>query len=126
MRIYIILTIAFSLFTFGGTKAPENDPSALWQQSETLSIQLGVRDKNALSESYTAVFSAENKEFGIVYEAKIKVAKDDWGFVLFPQDFPPGVKDGNYIWKCTVNGKKISSGTFKFADSQRTLTMPKK
>jgi len=75
MKIYIILTIAFSLFAFGGTKAPETDPSALWQQSETLSIQLGVRDKNALSESYTAVFSAENKEFGIVYEAKIKVAK---------------------------------------------------
>jgi hypothetical protein len=126
MKLFIILSIAFSLFAFGGTKPPENDPTAFWQQSETLNIQLGVRDKNALAESYNAVFSAENKALGIVYEAKIRVAKDDWGFVYFPQDFPPGVKDGEYVWNCTVNGKIVSSGSFKYSDDQRTLTIPKK
>lgn len=126
MRLFVLLTLVFSVFAFGGSKAPEEGPSAYWQQSESLNIQLGVRDKNALAGSYVAVFTVQNKEMEIVLEAKITVAKDDWGFVYFPNDFPPGAKDGDYLWKCTVSGKTVSSGSFKYAENQRTLTIPLK
>ncbi|MBU4487061.1 MAG: hypothetical protein KKD38_09055 [Candidatus Delongbacteria bacterium] len=126
MRLLIILTLVFSMFAFGGSKAPEEDPISSWQQSESLNIQLAVRDKNSVMEIFEAVFIVENIENGLKFEKTIKVPDDDWGFVYFPDDFPPGAKDGEYEWKCVVNGNVVSSGNFKFSENHRNLFIPKK
>lgn len=126
MKKILILTLILSALIFSQTKVKQENLSPSWQQSEALNIQLGVRDKNSSLETYEAVFTAENKAEKIILESRIKVEKDGWGFVYFPNDFPGGAKDGDYQWKCTVGGKKVSSGRFKYAENQRTLTIPKK
>jgi hypothetical protein len=126
MKIFILLTMVFSAFAYGGSGAPKEDPVPFWQQSESVNIQLGTRDKNGALQSYEAAFSVQLQGSDVILEAKTTVSGDAWAFVYFPESFPPGAKDGEYSWKCTVNGKVTASGSFIFGEDQRTLTIPKK
>ena len=61
-----------------------------------------------------------------IFEAKLKVNSDEWGFVSFPEDFSTSASDGEYEWECTVGDRAVSSGSFTFRLDQRELTLPKK
>ncbi len=126
MKNILVILFVFSIALAAGSKDSTQGPLPSWQQSETLNIQLGVRDRNASMEFYEAVFIVQTKEDEKIFEAKLKVNTDEWGFVSFPEDFSVSAPDGEYEWKCTVEGKKVSSGTFTFRQDQRELTLPEK
>ncbi|HXK49087.1 MAG TPA: hypothetical protein PKW56_01335 [Clostridiales bacterium] len=121
--IYLMI-LTFSLTA--GSKDNTDGPVPSWQQSESLNIQLGVRDRNSSMEYYDAVFRVTDENGRNEYEATVKVASDDWGFVHFPADFSVSALDGTYEWKCFVGDIQVSSGTFTLSADQRTITLPKK
>lgn len=121
--IYLMI-LTFSLTA--GSKDNTDGPVPSWQQSESLNIQLGVRDRNASMEYYDAVFKVTDKDGRNEYEATLKVISDEWGFVHFPADFSVSALDGTYEWKCFVGDIQVSSGTFTLSADQRTITLPKK
>lgn len=127
MNALIILTgLIFCSFCNAGSRPSGETPVPFWQQSETLNIQLAVRDRNGALEYYDAVFSVERKDEDIVYKKDLRVKADDWGFVFFPEDFDIRASDGEYVWNCTVDGKIVSYGDFVYKNDQREILMPKK
>jgi hypothetical protein len=95
---------------------------AQWQQVVSAHIELGVRSKFG-EEPYTALFTVKRQERSkkateVVYTASINVEADEFGKVVFPDDFrdkggqqasPP---EGTYTWTCTVEGEVVLSGKF--------------
>jgi hypothetical protein len=126
MKNMILILLLASIGLAAGSIDNTEGPLPSWQQSESLNIQLGVRDKNASLEIYEAVFIVHSVAGDNIFEAKIKVKSDDWGFVNFPEDFSVVVTAGDYHWKCMVGEKQVSSGRFTFGQDQRALTLPKK
>lgn len=87
--------------------------SQTWQQSTSIEIQLGVRDKWGDKE-YVAEFIVIGPA-GKVSSAKIKVETDMFGYVMFPTDFnASSAAQGNYKWRAIVDGKSVSGGSFTF------------
>lgn len=127
MKHYFFIALIFiSFISSAASNSPAEDPVPSWQQSESLDIQLGVRDKNGAAEYYEAMFIVSRKNGNEKYEKNIKVQKDDWGFINFPSDFKSSAEDGEYEWKCLVDGKVVSYGEFIYSEFQRILTLPKK
>lgn len=126
MKTIFVIIIIFALNLLAGSKDNANGPEPSWQQSESLNILLGVRDKNASMEYYDAIFKVIDEQEKNVYEATIRVEADGWGFLNFPEDFSVYALDGNYTWKCFVKDMLVSAGSFTLGDDQRTLTLPKK
>lgn len=126
MKYFIFITLILFSVISAASNSPVEDPVPSWQQSEALDIQLGVRDKNGAAEYYDALFVVSKKNGTEKYEKIIKVKKDDWGFVNFPSDFKDNADDGEYEWKCFVDGKVVSFGEFIYSEFQRILTLPKK
>ncbi len=127
MNTLIVLTgLIFCAFCSGGTRPGNDIPTPFWQQSETLNIQLGVRDRNGSLEYYDAVFLVQRKDDDTEYKKKLRVKTDEWGFAYFPDDFDVRVSDGEYIWNCTVDGRIVSYGDFIYSKDQRKITIPKK
>jgi len=126
MKNILVVLILFSIVLTAGSKDNTNGPVPSWQQSESLNIQLGVRDMNASMEYYEAVFTVQSVNDDKIFEAKLKVNSDEWGFVSFPEDFSTSASDGEYEWECTVGDRAVSSGSFTFRLDQRELTLPKK
>ncbi|MDA3839298.1 MAG: hypothetical protein PF574_10000 [Candidatus Delongbacteria bacterium] len=99
-----------------------------WQQSETINIQLGVRDKNSNLEEYKATFKVTETTTEKVVETTITVTADQWGFVNFPEDFGVDALKGDYDWACTVADKIVTYGKFEFkktGNMARVLTYKK-
>ena len=99
-----------------------------WQQSETINIQLGVRDKNSNLAEYKATFKVTETTTEKVVETTIIVKADQWGFVNFPEDFGVDALKGDYDWTCTVADKIVSYGKFDFkktGNMARVLTYKK-
>ncbi|MBN2857817.1 MAG: hypothetical protein JXN63_05400 [Candidatus Delongbacteria bacterium] len=126
MKYLTILALILFSFISAASNSPAEDPVPSWQQSESPGIQLGVRDKNGSAEEYEALFVVSKKSGTEKFEKNIKVKKDDWGFVYFPSDFKAASDDGEYEWKCFVDGKVVSYGEFIYSEYQRILTLPKK
>jgi len=116
----IILIFLISLLAF----AQESS----WQQSETINIQLGVRDKNSAFPEYKATFKVTETTTNKSVETTITVQADQWGFVNFPEDFGVDALKGNYDWTCSVAGKIVTYGKFDFkktGNMARVLTYKK-
>ena len=99
-----------------------------WQQSETINIQLGVRDKNSNLAEYKATFKVTETTTEKVVETTITVTADQWGFVNFPEDFGVDALKGDYDWTCTVGENIVSYGKFDFkktGNMARVLTFKK-
>ncbi|MFO7810064.1 MAG: hypothetical protein R6V47_01660 [Candidatus Delongbacteria bacterium] len=127
MKYTIVLALLLiTVASFSASDSTDNDPVPSWQQSESVNIQLGVRDKNGALEFYDAVFVVTAKKGGKKFEKNIQVKKDKWGFVLFPEDFKAVVKDGDYDWECRVDGNVTAYGRFTYDSLQRILTIPEK
>ena len=105
-----IALILFSVISVAASNSPAEDPVPSWQQSEALNIQLGVRDKNGVAEYYEEVFTVSKKNGTEKFEKNIRVEKYEWGFVYFPLDFKGSAEEGDYEWKCLVDGKVVSYG----------------
>ena len=99
-----------------------------WQQSETINIQLGVRDKNSNIAEYKAIFKVTEITTDKIIETTITVKADQWGFANFPEDFGVDALKGDYDWTCTVAGKIVTYGKFNFkktGNMARVLTYKK-
>ena len=104
------------------TKLADNQ----WQSSMGGSKQmLSVRHKMlGADREYKAEFIVYNKDTEEAYFSDILVNTDNWGRVLFPDDFKKsdgstiysirvGEKfGGNFIWNCLVEGDIVVGGTF--------------
>lgn len=88
-----------------------------WQKSEAINVKLGVRHKSGYLKEYKALFVAKDK-LGKEYKAEISVLDDNFGYVIFPDDFDFGLSgrkpSGNYSWKCFVNDKVVADGKFNW------------
>lgn len=126
MKYLTLFALILFSFVYAASNSPDEDPVPSYQQSESINIQLGVRDKNGAAEEYEALFAVSKKNGTEKFEKNIKVKKDDWGFVDFPSDFKSSAEDGEYEWKCFVDGKVVSYGEFTYSEFQRILTLPKK
>ena len=116
----IILIILISTLAFAQKSS--------WQQSETISIQLGVRDMNSNLTEYKAIFKVTEINLDKAVETTITVKADQWGFVNFPEDFGVDALKGDYDWVCTVDGKIVTYGKFVFkktGNMARVLTYKK-
>lgn len=99
-----------------------------WQQSETINIQLGVRDMNSNLAEYKATFKVTETNTDKAVETTITVTADQWGFVNFPEDFGVDALKGDYDWTCTVAGEIVTYGKFDFkktGNMARILTYKK-
>ena len=85
-----------------------------WQQSTANSAQvrLGIRDKNGEKPSYVADFIVVDAT-GRSIATRLKVTGDEFGYVLYPQDFTGvDLKAGKYRWAAKVGGREVVGGTF--------------
>ncbi len=83
-----------------------------WQGSVSPCVRLGVRDKFGELGSYTAVFAVTAPD-GRVYNATKNVKGNDFGYVLFPEDFGASwSRPGAYSYSCKVNGSVSYQGKF--------------
>jgi hypothetical protein len=118
ISIIFILTIITIIFA----------QESAWQQSETINIQLGVRDKNSNLAEYKATFKVTETNTDKSAETTISVTADQWGFVNFPEDFGVDALKGDYDWTCTVADKIVTYGKFEFkktGNMARVLTYKK-
>jgi len=71
------------------TSAKLANSASTWQQSEGVEAQLGVKDKFGKSGTYIATFLVKNIN-GQEWKKSIKISGNQWGYVLFPDDFSKG------------------------------------
>lgn len=84
-----------------------------WQQSTSLEVSLGVRDKFGQGGNYTVVFAV--KEPTGATSSKVAKAKgDEFVSVRFPTDFNTYLKRGRYTWTASVSGRQIATGRFAY------------
>ena len=107
----ILFTVAgFYNFARGKTEV-------VWQQSEGVAVQLGVRDKYGALDKYKALFVVTAKN-GKEYKAEKTAQSDKWGYVYFPDDFKVYGEPGDYAWKCFVDGKVVTNGRFRLTTAK--------
>ena len=90
-----------------------NPSEATWQYSQSPTVQLGVRDKMGDLGSYTAVFVVTDPE-GTEHRLKKDITGDDFGYVIFPDDFSVNAGEGEYVWKATVEDFVVNEGKFEY------------
>lgn len=117
-RIWIGLWLSMLIFAAviipRETSGGNSSSSAVWQYSAAPVVKLGVRNKEGRrTERFTAVCvvsAPDDKQ----YRAQTEVVGDNWGYVVFPDDFPTWAKPGPYTWQCLVDGKQVADGGFEF------------
>lgn len=84
--------------------------NSVWQQSESHSIQLGIRNKYGDIRKYQVNFIVEgnNKKYNVIRE----VEGDQWSFVNFPGDFKVEGIPNKYKWYGYIGKKLIAQGAF--------------
>ncbi len=98
--------------------------AAIWLQSESVSVKLGVWDKYGELKSYSALFVVTDPD-GKQYKARAKGDESGWTYVSFPDEFKD--ERGQVIgatksypstvifsWKCIVGDKTIARGKFEY------------
>jgi len=87
---------------------------ASWQYSATPVVKLGIRNKEGRGlDKFTAVCvvsAPDNKQ----YKAQANLVGDNWGYIIFPDDFTTWAKPGPYSWKCLVDSREVANGGFEF------------
>jgi hypothetical protein len=107
-----------------GAWTPQRQQRVQWQRSESPSIKLGIRDKNADLGRYDATFVVTARRDGKRYEKSVAVEGDHFGTVDFPDDFAAFdyMQHGTqFDWTCSVNGKVVRNGRFMLATSLELL-----
>src|ERR1051326_5471592 len=93
--------------------SPEAVSRATWQQSESISVELGVRDKNNELGSFMSLFTVTDPD-GSEHSARARVRNGDFSYVTFPSDFDTYEKEGRYSWKCMVASNAVAEGAFEY------------
>ncbi len=96
----------------GAMSGPSSN--AIWQYSVEPVVKLGIRNKEGRSSDRFTVVCVVNAPDDKQYGAQKNVVGDNWGDMLFPDDFRTSAKPGPYTWKCLVNGKEVADGGFEF------------
>ena len=76
--------------------------------------------------SYQAKFIVHNADHNETYYSEITVVNDEFGKVIFPDDFKylNGSElfyyrnGGNFIWNCIVDGDVVIDGSFSFSSTE--------
>ncbi|HKO06446.1 MAG TPA: hypothetical protein VJ487_01935 [Alphaproteobacteria bacterium] len=109
--LFSMLVAALGILVVAGSEAA---PAVSWQESVSPSYRIGIRDKFGDLGQYDASFIVSDGKHD--WTKTIHVRNDDWGFVLFPDDFEDGTfanfNNVKYRWRATVNGKAVISGRF--------------
>jgi len=88
-----------------------------WQESVAPLYRIGIRDKFGDLGRYDATFAVTDGRH--TWRKTIRVKNDDWGFVLFPDDFEDGTfanfNNVPYKWQATVKGRVVTKGRFTLA-----------
>ena len=127
----LAITLFMILFTLQLKAIETKLPDHQWQSSLGGSKQmLSVRHKMlGTNRNYKAEFIVYNTDTKESYSSNILVNTDDWGEVLFPDDFKKsdgsiiysirvGEKfGGSFIWNCIVESDVVVGGTFSFKSS---------
>jgi len=96
-----------------GEPRQEGPSDIVWQQSQSVLVELGVRDKYGRLGSYNALFVVTSPD-GNQYRTKRRLSGDEFGYVYFPHDFGTYAKPGTYSWECIVGGNAVVSGRFEY------------
>ncbi len=111
--------LAFLFITVDTGTAQRPAPKVIWQESQAVSVQLGVRDKSGALGSYEVVFEVSVAD-GRKATAQRRVTGSEFGDVSFPDDFPnqASIRDaGTFLWRALVGGKVIAHGSFRWTGS---------
>jgi hypothetical protein len=119
MRIlFTALAVGFAGCFITGCATQRHTPAAIlqatWQQSESVSVELGVRDKSDALASFMAVFEVTGPD-GSVHTARARIRDGDFSYVSFPSDFDTYIIAGRYTWRCLVESNSIASGAFEYS-----------
>ena len=104
-----------------GVLATSLQAQVVWQQSQSIQVQLGVRDKGGTLGTYEARVVVTTPS-GAQVEAKLQGHGDDWAYVVFPNDFNTFEQQGDYSWVAVLNGTKIAGGGFNYGLSGVRVT----
>ena len=85
----------------------------VWQSSQEPVVEVGVRNKNGNRDKYTAVWIVSEPD-GVRRGSTATVERDNWGYVLYPDDFRIYAKPGRYSWECLVDGRQVAAGFFVY------------
>ena len=89
------------------------EPVKIWQQSQSPSLELGIRDKYGET-PYTVEFLVTDPK-GVVSSRKVEVEAGKFGFARFPEDFDKALLiSGKYRWQAKVDGKVVRKGKFAY------------
>jgi hypothetical protein len=117
-----VLTLLLMLPLVAGPRASAHTAAdaVTWQQSQSPSVTLGIRDKYATLGTYNALFVITDSK-GNKIQKTISVKGDANAGINYPDDvavFPEYWKmSGNYSWICIVNRRIVARGRFSITDS---------
>jgi len=95
-----------------GVASQQDRPNVSWEQSQSVSIKLGIKGREWQSQSFDATFII-NGPTGVESTYKHRLEKDEFKFLYFPEDFALRTLPGKYRWRCVVGEKIIAGGEFE-------------
>lgn len=96
-----------------GVASQEDKPNVSWEQSQSVSIKLGIKGREWQSQSFDTTFII-NGPTGVESTYQHRLEKDEFKFLYFPEDFGLRPLPGKYKWRCVVGEKAIAGGEFEY------------
>ena len=110
----MIRGIVFMLALFMGNSVGAQETEPIWQNSQSATVQIGVRDKFGSLGNYRVKFVVKDSN-GEEFTTEKEVSSDNWGYASFPGDFNVYSNPGEYSWKAYVDGEEIGDGKFTYS-----------
>jgi len=117
---FALLALLFLSVDTGTAQRPA--AKVIWQESQSVTVQLGVRDKFGTLGGYDVVFEVSAVD-GRKVTARKHVSGNEFGDVTFPDDFDFTNQfslrsAGSFSWRAIVGGK-AAHGSYRWAGTGR-------
>ncbi|MDQ3257154.1 MAG: hypothetical protein M3R15_25230 [Acidobacteriota bacterium] len=99
-----------------GAASQQSTPTVSWEQTQSVSIKLGIKGREWESQSFNATFII-NGPTGVESSSEQRLEKDQFKFLYFPEDFGLRALPGKYKWRCVVGEKVIAGGEFEYVNA---------
>jgi hypothetical protein len=101
--------------SIAGPDAQTTAPSVQWEQSQSVSIRLGVKGHEWQMDVAEAECFVEGlMPHGIRSTRQVAIKRDRQQYLYFPEDFQRKPFPGEYRWGCTLGGRTIAQGGFEY------------
>src|SRR5215207_5945432 len=90
-----------------GVASQQSTPTVSWEQTQSVSVKLGIKGREWQSQSFDATFII-NGPTGVESSTERRLEKDQFKFLYFPEDFGLRALPGKYRWRCVVGGRVIA------------------